>query len=256
MSDPTPDTWQRLAAPFPPEAIRWRQQGKPVPSRRGGHVARFMPFITADQVRERLEKVVPGGWDCTLWPLPACEVVDPERTGELVPVHAAICSLSVNGVTREGIGEGTSPKAAATDALKRAAVLFGVGTDVKRIPILWVEMHSGDKNARPVKPAAEVYRTSRESHPPRSHAEPPAGPESPSFAAQQFSEFNRLAGELRISGTDLLAMMKESGADRWSALPPAKRAELVADLKRRHKQWEDAGRTRAPAAAGGAGKLF
>ena len=230
-------------------------------------MARFVPFVDVGQVLERLDAVCLGGWGCTLRPLPVCEVADPERKGELVPVHAAICSLSVNGVTREGIGEGTSPKAAATDALKRAAGLFGVAADVKRIPILWVAMDSGDKNARPVRPAAEVYRASRRvgenasgearaSQPPRSPADPPAGPDTASFAAQQFAEFNRLAGKIGISGTDLLAMMKQAGADRWSALPPAKRAELVSDLKRRHKQWEDAGRTRAPAAAGCEGKLF
>src|SRR3954465_8601430 len=63
------DIWSKLSAALPSGVISWRQDGKPV-QRDGKYVARFVAYIDANTVRERLDSVVPGEWDLTLELLP------------------------------------------------------------------------------------------------------------------------------------------------------------------------------------------
>src|SRR5919108_1958135 len=63
------DVWAKLSAPVPTGAISWRQDGK-VTARDGKFFARFVAYIEANTVRERLDGVVPGEWDLTLELLP------------------------------------------------------------------------------------------------------------------------------------------------------------------------------------------
>src|SRR5829696_6285406 len=63
------DLWGRLAAPLSPTLISWRQDGRPV-SRDGKFFARFVSYVEANTVRERLDEVVPGEWNLTLELMP------------------------------------------------------------------------------------------------------------------------------------------------------------------------------------------
>ena len=63
------DLWAQLAAPLPTGVISWRQDGRPI-QREGRYFARFVAYIDANTVRERLDSVVPGEWDLTLELLP------------------------------------------------------------------------------------------------------------------------------------------------------------------------------------------
>src|SRR5688500_20025131 len=65
QTEPTLDIWRRLAAPVDPQAIAWRQDGRPI-ARDGKFFARFVAYIEANTVRERLDAVVPGEWNLTL----------------------------------------------------------------------------------------------------------------------------------------------------------------------------------------------
>lgn len=145
------DVWARLAAPVPPGVISWRQDGQPI-SRDGKFIARFVAYIEANTVRERLDSVVPGEWDLTLTPLPSLVGDDPTETA---------CSfkarLQVLGVVREDVGTGRDYKQAATDAFKRAAVRFGIAHELYAYGQNWVEVDSDGKNARPVEDPATVY---------------------------------------------------------------------------------------------------
>jgi hypothetical protein len=47
-------------------------------------------------------------------------------------------SLTLCGVTRENIGEGNEPKGAYSDALKRCAMLFGIGRHLYDSEVVWV----------------------------------------------------------------------------------------------------------------------
>ncbi|MEO7965800.1 MAG: Rad52/Rad22 family DNA repair protein [Gemmatimonadaceae bacterium] len=131
----TSDIWSRLAAPVPQDAISWRKDGNTV-ARDGRYHARFVAYIEASTVRERLDRVVPGEWDLLLELLPTL----PAAEGEDGPTCAFRARLEVRGVMREDVGMGRDYKQAATDAFKRVAVRFGVAHELYAYDVNWVEM--------------------------------------------------------------------------------------------------------------------
>ena len=145
------DVWARLSAPLAKETISWRQDGKPI-NRDGKIVARFVAYVEANTVRERLDSVVPGEWDLTLTPLPVL-------LGE--PAGESTCSfkarLQVLGVVREDVGTGRDYKQAATDAFKRAAVRFGIAHELYAYNQNWVELDGDGRYAKPIEDPAVVY---------------------------------------------------------------------------------------------------
>ena len=145
------DVWAKLSAPVPTGAISWRQDGK-VTARDGKFFARFVAYIEANTVRERLDAVVPGEWDLTLDLLPPIPGEDGDGTQ---------CSfkarLQILGVIREDVGTGRDYKQASTDAFKRAAVRFGVGNELYAYEQNWVEMDGDGKHAKPVEDPQLAY---------------------------------------------------------------------------------------------------
>jgi hypothetical protein len=144
--------WERLRAPLPFTAIEWRQDGKPT-TRDGRHYARFVCYVEAGTVRERLDEVTPGEWDLTLELLPSREIIGAE--GRIMQTaadeaYAFKARLQVMGVIREDVGSGSSYKGAATDAFKRASVRFGVGHELYDMPQLWIEVDGDGKYAKPL----------------------------------------------------------------------------------------------------------
>jgi hypothetical protein len=111
---PTPEGWREIAKRFQ----------KPMSSRqRRGPAGMTFEYITARQVQDRLDAVVgPGNWQT------AFVVLDKERA-------IVECTLSVFDVCKADVGfcnnpekpEAEAMKSAYSDALKRAAVHFGIG---------------------------------------------------------------------------------------------------------------------------------
>jgi hypothetical protein len=101
-----------MRAPFTPGAIRWKVQQ----TWRGG--ALIVGYIDARLVIERLNLLVGPNWS---------DQYEPTTGGNMW------CHLTVCGVTRSDVGEGKG-KALVSDALKRAAVHFGVGVSLYAIP--------------------------------------------------------------------------------------------------------------------------
>ena len=145
------DIWGKLSAPLPTEVIAWRQDGRPI-QRDGKFFARFVAYVEANTVRERLDSVVPGEWDLTLELLPA---VSGEETTETQCSFKA--RLQILGVIREDVGTGRDYKQAATDAFKRAAVRFGIAHELYAYEQNWVEVDGDGKYPRPVEDPADVY---------------------------------------------------------------------------------------------------
>jgi hypothetical protein len=145
------DVWAKLSAPVPSGAISWRQDGK-VTSRDGKYFARFVAYIEANTVRERLDSVVPGEWDLTLELLPALAGED----GDGVQCSFK-ARLQILGVIREDVGTGRDYKQASTDAFKRAAVRFGIAHELYAYEQNWVEMDSDGKYARPLEDPQLAY---------------------------------------------------------------------------------------------------
>lgn len=145
------NVWAKLSAPVPPGAISWRQDGK-VTARDGKYFARFVAYIEANTVRERLDAVVPGEWDLTLELLPAV----PGEDGE--PAQFSFrARLQVLGVIREDVGTGRDYKLASTDAFKRAAVRFGIASELYSYEQNWVEMDGDGKFARATEDPHRAY---------------------------------------------------------------------------------------------------
>ena len=145
------DIWSKLAAPLPSGSISWRQDGKAI-MRDGRWLARFVAYVDANTVRERLDGVVPGEWDLTLDLLPPLPGVEDDT---------ANCSfkarLQILGVIREDVGTGRDYKSAATDAFKRAAVRFGVAHELYAYEQNWVHVDGDSRYAKPLEDPQTAY---------------------------------------------------------------------------------------------------
>ncbi|AFV75780.1 Rad52/Rad22 family DNA repair protein [Thermus oshimai] len=131
------EVWQKLSEPFPPEEVQWRIEALS----RDRKKALVVPYVDARTVLDRLDRVVgPEGWHDEYQVLADAERTLKDERGErrerLVEVK---CRLTVLGTTKEDVGEGDSLKAAFSDALKRAAVKFGVGRYLYRLEKQWVD---------------------------------------------------------------------------------------------------------------------
>jgi len=147
------DVWGKLSAPVPPSTISWRQDGRPV-LREGKSYARFVAYIEANTVRERLDAVVAGEWDLTLDLLPPVSGSADDGDGQLCSFKAR---LQVMGVIREDVGTGRDYKQAATDAFKRAAVRFGVGHELYAYDTNWVQLDGEGRAAKPIEDPQVAY---------------------------------------------------------------------------------------------------
>lgn len=152
------DIWTQLSAPLPTDVISWRQDGRPI-QRDGKYFARFVAYVEANTVRERLDGVVPGEWDLTLELLPALSGDDREDSA---------CSfkarLQILGVIREDVGTGRDYKQAATDAFKRAAVRFGIAHELYAYEQNWVQVDGDGKYAKPLEDPADAYARRQHRH--------------------------------------------------------------------------------------------
>lgn len=144
--------WSRLAETMDPSKIQWRQDGKVI-GRDGKFFARFVCYVEANDVRERLDSVIPGEWDLTLELLPPLPMATENEE--------ASCSfkarLQILGVIREDVGTGRDYKAAATDAFKRAAVRFGIAHELYSYEQNWCQMDGDGRNAKPLEDPGVVY---------------------------------------------------------------------------------------------------
>lgn len=145
------DVWAKLSAPLPAGVISWRQDGK-VTARDGRYFARFVAYIEANTVRERLDGVVPGEWDLTIELLPVTNGEDGDGAQ-----YSFKARLQILGVIREDVGTGRDYKQAATDAFKRAAVRFGIGNELYAYEQNWVEMDGDGKYSRPLEDPQLAY---------------------------------------------------------------------------------------------------
>lgn len=120
------DMQKRLQAPFPAHMIAW----KPATLTKDRSRALLLAHIDARAVQDRLDAVCPDGWEFRVEVIPGTR--QPTVKG----------TLTVLGVTREDIGEAPEGdlgtlKAAASDALKRCAVHFGIGRYLYDLPRFW-----------------------------------------------------------------------------------------------------------------------
>lgn len=125
-----------LRARFPAEDIEWRigQAGK---SRQGKLWATVFPYITARAVQDRLDEVVgPGNWKIEFR---AFQVG--EKTGVLAGLSI---KLGDEWVTKWDGAEPTATepfKGGLSDAVKRAAAVWGIGRYLYSMPVCWADIN-------------------------------------------------------------------------------------------------------------------
>lgn len=133
------EAYKELSKPFDPKEVELKVQSTSKDRKRGLVVA----YVDARAVLDRLDEVVgPGGWSDSYRLLADLK----DESGRRVEVA---CALTVLGITKEDVGEGDTLKAAYSDALKRAAVKFGVGRYLYRLPKVWADL---DEFGQIVKP--------------------------------------------------------------------------------------------------------
>lgn len=120
----------RLVEPFEPSEVKFKPQTV------SGNRALAIPFVDARVIQDRLDEVLGVmGW---------------QDHYESLPEGSVICRLKVRigdeWITKEDVGsqseqpdEGDRRKAAFSDALKRAAVKFGIGRYLYRCKPQWVD---------------------------------------------------------------------------------------------------------------------
>jgi hypothetical protein len=124
---------QALAAPFDPSEVKFK------PAVVSGNRALALAYVDARAIQDRLDEVLGvEGW---------------QDEYEILPDGSVVCKLRLRlgdeWITKMDVGgpseqpdEGDRRKAAFSDALKRAAVKFGVGRYLYRLPSQWVDYDS------------------------------------------------------------------------------------------------------------------
>jgi len=127
----------KLRRPFDPNDVDFRVQGRVSEQTGKGQV---VAYIDARLVQDRLDTVVgPGEWTFEWEPI----VV------EKGDVQVAKGTLTIHGVAKSDVGTASNfeaSKGCVSDALKRAAVHFGIGRYLYDIPASWVQ--ADPKNGR------------------------------------------------------------------------------------------------------------
>jgi Rad52/22 family double-strand break repair protein len=109
--------------------------------------AQIATYIDARLVYDRLDQVCGERWSARFAPLARALVPRGRGDGEPPPLYVR-CQLTLYGVIREDVGEGHDPKAALSDAVKRAAVTFGVGRVLYAMRLPWLQAGDADGELR------------------------------------------------------------------------------------------------------------
>jgi hypothetical protein len=194
-----------LSRPFDPKDVEVKVQAVSKDRTR----AQVVAYVDARTVLDRLDEAVgPGGWSDTYDVL--TNSTD-DRGQRLVEVK---CTLTVLGVSKEDVGEGDSLKAAFSDALKRAAVKFGVGRYLYRLPKMWADIdeRGNIKDPEGVKramlglggaPAPRANRPTQQREAGPQPQETPSAHQSGGITEAQLRYIHKLWKDLATDGDDI-----------------------------------------------------
>jgi hypothetical protein len=122
--------WEALRADFDPADIDFRIQS--TFERSGGTQATVIAYVDARAIQDRLDRVVgPANWAFDWIPMLQTASAITAAKGTLT-----ICGLAKSDVGDAGTTEPT--KASVSDALKRAAVMWGIGRSLYALPVMFV----------------------------------------------------------------------------------------------------------------------
>jgi len=167
---------EALAAPFDLSEVKFK------PAVVSGNRAMALAYVDARVIQDRLDEVL--------------GVLNWKDEYTVLPDGSVKCRLSlrINGewICKEDVGgqseqpdEGDRQKAAFSDALKRAAVKFGVGRYLYRLPAQWVDYDPKRKTfvRAPALPRSAIPMKEAPAKPAPAAAPPPAPAKAPAAAA-------------------------------------------------------------------------
>src|SRR4051812_15460854 len=175
-ADAARDLRRPIAAPevrFKVQAVRWTGRGED----RNATAAQVVAYIDARTVVARLNLLFPGAWRADTDALPLeMRLTRRNADGTLTAIRLTDqgevkaddtlyyrCRLAIGDATFEDVGAGEDPKAAYSDAIKRAAVRAGIGESLYAMDSPWLRVGPADGQLR-VSRAGKPYldeRTSR-----------------------------------------------------------------------------------------------
>jgi hypothetical protein len=119
--------WEALAAPFTDDDLEWRGQGKPSSNGR----LLILPYVTNRAIQQRLDDVVgPDRWSNAYLPGP--------QGGVLCTITIATDSGPVSKTDGADNTDIEAVKGGLSDAMKRAAVQWGIGRYLYSLPKYFV----------------------------------------------------------------------------------------------------------------------
>lgn len=198
-------TLKELRKTVDPNLVRQRAGGRD----RNGHV-HMVDYVEWHTVADILDETAPN------W---VHSVKDIQTIGEIVTVTVAI---TIDGVTREGIGTGrtaseTGIKKAEHDALKRAAVKFGIARELYK-----KEFESIDQDDQ--SPAIETRAATTDS--------PMAKSLGDMVTAKQLGMIRALARESNIDADQECAKLMQCGVEELSKRGASDLIERLQELQR------------------------
>src|SRR3954452_6048056 len=174
----TADAARDLRRPIAPDEVRFKVQAVRWNKRDGqdrvATAAQVVAYIDARTVVARLNLLFPGHWQAPTDALPL-EMRLTRRTadGALTAIRLTDqgevkaddtlyyrCRLQIGDTTFEDVGSGEDPKAAYSDAIKRAAVRAGIGESLYAMDSPWLRVGGADGQLR-VSRAGKPYLDER-----------------------------------------------------------------------------------------------
>lgn len=130
----TPSIFERLAAEFPRDAIHWRA----LTMAQSGNKALAVGYMDARDVQDRLDQVcTPAGWRDSY--------VETGNGRVIATIEILIDGQWIGKSDGAGDTAVEGAKGAMSDAFKRAAVKWGVGRYLYRLPSVWAPCESTEK---------------------------------------------------------------------------------------------------------------
>ena len=246
--------FNELAKPFPASEVQWKVQVVSKDKRR----ALVLAYLDARAVMDRLDAVVgPTGWSDSYEVYPADSSIDHQTV-------QAKCRLTILGISKEDVGEGSmqgeqsssSVKAAVSDALKRAAVKFGIGRYLYRLESVWVDYDDAkkrpletpslpdwavlDETPAPTRVPAHLEPAATESRPAASSAASTNAASSPNVSRMPAPSGDTVLADLIRQLRELpggeSALRRLVGRNDWSGRSPEDKRKLYSDLRRVYRE--------------------
>lgn len=207
-----------LSAPFELKDVKWKPQSVK------GNRALALAYLDARSIQDRLDSVLGvAGW---------------QDEYQILPDGSVVCRLQLfldgHWITKTDVGSpseqpdgGDRLKAAFSDALKRAAVKFGIGRYLYRLPAQWAD-YDPTKRQFAGTPTLPAFARPREKIAAPPAPEKPATPGLPANGEElhrRLREFDaKLANQKACSVGALLAHVAQAGVkagygddiERWS----------------------------------------